>query len=155
MLIEQKGVLMQKKVRERGFTLIECMLSLFILMVVVSLLLMLFKVSAFDRDIHYLFRNQAHLFFEQIEGEIHSASTIQAAGTTLLLNHSNGDVAVYELLNSNLRRRLNWTGHEVLLGDVKNVQYRLADQQLEIRVHSLQGDKLYHKILLYRSEQDV
>ncbi|WLR49764.1 competence type IV pilus minor pilin ComGF [Bacillus tianshenii] len=143
---------MGKRNNEYGFTFIESMLSLYIFILIVSLLPLLFQTISFNKVSESLFVIESNIFFEQVEAEVRGTVSISKMANTLYLEQLNGDVALYELKGTNLRRRLNWLGHEVLMKNVKDIDYHFSGQQLELSVEGTNGQIRKHIIFLFRSD---
>jgi competence protein ComGF len=73
------------------------------------------------------------VFCSQIKKEIRMSSKAQLVGTSLVLTEDAGTI-VYEKYGNVLRRRVNNTGHEVLLQNVTEVNFSLMPNTVRVTV---------------------
>lgn len=131
----------------RGFTLYETIVSLFLLSVVimiVPLILAYFKQSHPDK----LQVKEVELFFMQISREIHGAKSMFINNHHLIVVLDNGDRASYEQYNDLIRRRVNLKGHEVMLQHIQTVHYEVNDTIVSIRIEGKRGEQYERKFAL-------
>jgi competence protein ComGF len=76
------------------------------------------------------------VFCSQIKKEIRMSSKAQLVGTSLVLTEDAGTI-VYEKYGNVLRRRVNNTGHEVLLQNVSEVNFSLMPNTVRVTVKDL------------------
>mgnify|MGYP001336607991 CR=1 FL=1 len=131
----------------RGFTLYETIFSLFLVSIVIFLfpyILSYFKPSPSEK----LQVKEVELFFMQISREIHGAKSMFIDNNDLIVVLHNGDRASYEQYNDLIRRRLNRTGHEVLLQHIKTVNYEVNNTLVSIQIEGKRGEQYERKFAM-------
>lgn len=123
---------------ENGFTLIELMITLMVLLALVTVLpsLMIASVKSTGAD-HQ--NEEAQLFYVFLAREIRGATSLSTNGKNLILMKNNGEMILYEKYNGLIRRRVNGTGHEVMLQGIKTVEVTIAEQRVVVEVELFSG----------------
>ncbi|WP_217627922.1 competence type IV pilus minor pilin ComGF [Bacillus solimangrovi] len=134
-----------------GFTLLESVFSLFILMVIIAMMPLLLKVTAGLDEDNSSFIFKANLFLEQSAVEIRKAEFIHIQGSKLTMLNYDGEEILYELNGETLRRRVNGLGHEVLLQNVESVSYTHTSTTLTINVLDVMGEQVERTFLVYNT----
>lgn len=139
---------------KRGFTLLEMLLCLFFL----SLFLLLFP------RLHILFVEvpyskqinnwEWNVFMHQVQLEFQDVSVGRQNGKMVIFQTELGNVITYTNLGSRIVRKVNGTGHEVLLQKVRHVSYELTPHTLWIRVQDESG-KMFHGVVIRYSSLEV
>lgn len=132
---------------ENGFTLTEMMLSLMILMAIVSFFPLFMSFFELE-DNRQLRSKEVELFFMQISDEIHGAKqlSVDKSNERVDITLKNGNVASYERYGTNIRRRINKTGHQVLLQNIDGVTFSLSgDKLLYIEITGKNGESFVRK----------
>ncbi|KAB7670016.1 competence type IV pilus minor pilin ComGF [Bacillus sp. B1-b2] len=119
---------------EKGYLFMEMLLSLFIT-VVISLLLsiplqiignqQMLKVELMDME--------WEVFYLQLKKETKLAKKVDVSNNKLLL-YVDGNVVTYEKYGNIIRRRVNATGHEIALQQVKEVQFLKSNNGFQLSV---------------------
>jgi competence protein ComGF len=78
------------------------------------------------------------VFCSQMKKEIRMSTKVQVSGSSLILTEDVGTV-VYEQYENVLRRRVNLTGHEVLLQNISNVNFTLLKNSINVAIKDLNG----------------
>lgn len=79
------------------------------------------------------------VFCSQVKSEIHSSSNVLIAdGGQFVFTTSSGTIT-YEKYENSLRRKVNNTGHEILLQNVAHVSFNRLKNAMEITVTDLSG----------------
>lgn len=78
------------------------------------------------------------VFCSQIKKEIHSSSRVEVIDSRLVLTNNKGTI-FYEKYNNSLRRRVNSTGHEILLQNVAEVTFIRLNNTVKILVKDTWG----------------
>lgn len=73
------------------------------------------------------------VFYLQLKKEAKLAQNIDITNNKLLL-YVDGNVVTYEQFGTNIRRRVNSTGHEVALQQVKEVQFLKSYNGFQLKV---------------------
>lgn len=109
---------------ERGFTFLEMLVSLSVFMLILTFfvgLLALIKEPKTD-GINKL---EWEVFIQQAKLEINQSTQVSNLNSTLKFSKNNGETVTYELYGTSIRRRVNGTGHEILLQNVSGVRYEM------------------------------
>lgn len=113
------------KKSQKGFTLIEMLISFMVfLLIVFSLPLFLKILNEWTTPKSHVNPLEWQVFIQQSKIEIREASEIYIDDETLKLTKYNGEIVSYEMYDDKLRRRVNSRGHEILLQNVKSVTYK-------------------------------
>ncbi|MGV3464121.1 MAG: competence type IV pilus minor pilin ComGF [Heyndrickxia sp.] len=129
-----KNVL-QKWKNEKGFTLAESIITLMIAVTILSMIPLVMK--GFNHINHSLSTEDSYewnIFLMQLRREIRNCSEVNSLGNKLILQ-VNGEKVSYELYGLLLRRRVNDTGHEVVLQKVKKAEFTMMDNHITLVVH--------------------
>jgi competence protein ComGF len=86
------------------------------------------------------------VFCSQIKKEIRMSSRAEVVAGRLVLTKNN-ETIFYEKYGNNLRRRVNSTGHEILLQNVSEVTYSLLNNAVRIKVKDLWGKE--YRVTVY------
>ncbi|MCZ0754641.1 competence type IV pilus minor pilin ComGF [Anoxybacillus sp. J5B_2022] len=126
----------------RGFTLLEMLVVLSIVLLVVSFLPFLLDV----RWLHEKQLNQFHplewqVFLEQMKSEIRESKQLQTTETILYAYKPTGEKVSFEKYGSLIRRRVNGQGNEVVLQSISDVRYELAQNGVWIEVITTKGKR--------------
>jgi competence protein ComGF len=140
-----KGVLLLKKRKfalgrnEHAFTLLEVMFALTIFTTIVFFLAPVFQMMF--KNIHSEARLQSmewEVFGSQVKKEIRMSSRADVVSGRLVLIKNNESI-FYEKYQSNLRRRVNSTGHEIILQNVFEVSFVKLNNSIIISVIDIWG----------------
>lgn len=119
---------------ERGFTLSEMLFGFSIFTLIVFFLSPLLQMSEkeFMKKRH-LQEMEWDVFVSQIKFEIHSSVNATVSSNTLYIT-SPYETVSYEKYGSTLRRRVNETGHEILLQNVEKVDFITLQNGIRVTV---------------------
>lgn len=141
--ILKKHLSIFKKSPESGFTLIEVMIAL-------SLLIFILLVTppiweSFD------YQNQTERFsvyqlFHFVSDEIHINQAVEVASNQLIITTRSDDQIYISQYGGNIRRQVNRTGHEVLLRDVDVFEVEQIKNYILITITMESGNQ-YEKII--------
>lgn len=119
---------------EGAFTLIEALLSLSIFTLIVTFTIPVFQIMLINIDSHTSVQEMEwEVFCSQIKKEIRMCSHAEIVSGRLFLT-KDADTVIYEQYGSNIRRRVNSTGHEIILQNVANVTFSLFNNSVKINV---------------------
>lgn len=136
---------------QRGMTLIELMLTVTILVAIVSVLpiLMNAAVKSTGEDLQ---QQEAQLFFRLFCKEVREASRITIVGDNVELLKTDGTLALYERYGSSIRRRVNGTGHEVVLQHIRKLKVGRIGKKVTIEVE-LQNGKSQKRVVFQIADE--
>lgn len=108
--------------KSEGFTMIEMLFSLMILLTLSLFILQFFSIIQSQIGT----KNRIHpkeweIFTLQMQQEVRSSKSQDVVGNKLYLL-SGEDLSLIEQYNDKLRRRVNGEGHEVILQNISNVK---------------------------------
>lgn len=131
---------------ERGFTIAEMLIAFMVFCILVSLFpLAIQNVGSLTYLEQRTQKLEWEVFLSQIKKETRLSNPITVLGDKLLLQ-KNGETILYEKYGSNLRRRVNYTGHETLLQNVASVRFVKANGGYDIYVYDLDDIEYSAKI---------
>lgn len=149
----------RKDKKEAGFTLIE-MIACFLLLSMFFLLLPRLHIMGIENthskglnDWEWdVFLGQMQLEFR----EVISGRKIERENDWNILRFQlrNDDEVTYEKVNSNLIRKVNMRGREVILQRIEAISYKLTPQLLYIRVKDI-GGEIYEGVVVRFSEIEI
>jgi competence protein ComGF len=125
-----------------GFTLAEALLGLAAFCILAALLPLSFQVfSKVDQGNSRLQTMQWEVFSSQIKKEIRMSQKINPQDNRLFLTRESESI-LYEKFGTNVRRRVNLTGNEILLQNVKTIQFESIKNGITIKAVDI-WDKNY------------
>lgn len=129
---------MALKNNEKGFTLLNQLFSLLILMICIPI------QGAILNTLHhqnsYYEELSIQQFFNFIQKEVNQSIAFTTSSDKIVLHLFNDDVVTIELYRQLVRRQLNGKGHEIYLRDIESFQIRSLPFGFTIHVTSLKGD---------------
>ncbi|SFA42038.1 competence protein ComGF [Anoxybacillus pushchinoensis] len=139
------------KKREKGFTLIEVLMSLAAFFIILSLLVTLFHLASN----HTIKRGKFHyfewlVFIQQAKMEVRESRDVRIYGTTIQFDKWKGERVTYEKYGTLIRRRVNATGHEIMLQFIQHVRYEKEKGGIRIHVLTDKGDSYEAFIPIFR-----
>lgn len=124
---------------EHGFTLVEMLIALMAFCMLISFLPLGIRTVLSQKVIEQgIQRMEWEVFYSQMKKEVRLATEITVLEDKLLLKRD-GDTILYEKYGANLRRRVNYTGHEIILQNVALVRFKRLRAGFEISVTDLNG----------------
>jgi competence protein ComGF len=130
-----------KHLNEKGFTLLEMMLSLLIFSTVVFFLPPLFSLTLKNDSVYArLHEMEWDVFCSQIKKEIRMSNKADITNEKLFLTSDSGTV-IYELYGNKLRRRVDFSGHEILLQNINGVTFIRNKNTIKVTVKNIKGDE--------------
>lgn len=144
----------QKGDLEKGFMLHEMLLSLTISIVIVFLLSFPLQIilnqELTERE---LYNMEWETFLLQLKKETRMVDTIKVENNKLLL-YVDGSVVSYEKYGTNIRRRVDATGHEIALQHVMDVDFSNLKNGFHIQVVNLYGEEKESDVHSYLNLED-
>ncbi|MEH7084754.1 competence type IV pilus minor pilin ComGF [Neobacillus drentensis] len=124
-----------------AFTLIEVLISFSIFTTIIFFMTPLFQIILSNKDTEAALQTMEwDVFSSQIKKEIRLSSRAEVISNRLILTKE-AETIQYEKYGTNLRRRVNSTGHEILLQNVSQYSFTLIDNAVKIDVTDLWGRK--------------
>ncbi|WP_349407772.1 competence type IV pilus minor pilin ComGF [Pseudalkalibacillus sp. SCS-8] len=136
-----------EKRNEKGYTLLECLLSLFMCMALISLMPGLFQVI-FSTDEQALKHQEVALFFQQADKEIQGSASAAIFGETLYLTQQDERVVTYERIGTRVVRKVDGKGYEIILLDVTSFKAEVKEEMVELRLDMGGRTFMYNSILM-------
>lgn len=126
-----------------GFTLIELLVSLSIFLAISSLILqMLTNVHTSLRTDVGINPKEWEIFLNQFKRQVYLSTDQKVSGNKLFLSVKNNEIVLFEQFGDKLRRRVNGTGHDVVLQNVSRFSVKKEGKLIVIEVTD-KGGKLY------------
>ena len=125
-----------------GFTLIESLISLSILLLLTNLfLVILHSIGGINQRSQSFEEYEFFIFFEEIQRELYNAETIRIQeGSLSIMNHEK--TISYSQYHDIVRRRVNGLGHELVLQHVKDFKVQMVNNRLQCSVTFLNGETI-------------
>lgn len=136
----------RKKMTERGFTLIEVILSLFFLMIIVSFIPMMIQFVPQLRTVETVAEKEVRLFLNQLAMEVREARTVTISGTTLTLVKPNGQIITIEKYNNHIRRKVDRQGHDLFIQNIAYVGYEYVANGVSVTIKDHRGIEYRRRI---------
>ncbi|WP_291290815.1 competence type IV pilus minor pilin ComGF [Enterococcus sp.] len=126
--------------KNKGFTLVECLLSLVILGV--SLLLINGIIRQLPQANQQLFARKDqewHIFLIQLERELQTCTYVSVSPYTLFLKSDKENVVTIDRINGKVRKRDN-NGYQPLLTEVSLIYFEKVDTAIQFTVTFENGE---------------
>ena len=111
---------MWEKTKNKGFTLIEVLICLTVVLLITSFLPIIlknvYKISFESEGIHLL---ELDVFTQKLQYEARHGEGLAVASNQLTIRKENGRHITFELYQDKIRRRVGGTGHVIVLHNVK------------------------------------
>jgi competence protein ComGF len=119
---------------EHGFTLIEVLIAFSIFSTLIYFISPIFQIILNNKDTSIELQSMEwELFCSQIKKEIRLSTRADIVGGRLILTKG-AEMIQYEKYGPSLRRRVNSTGHEVILQNVAQYSFSLGNNAVKITV---------------------
>ncbi|MEO2074434.1 MAG: competence type IV pilus minor pilin ComGF [Bacillus sp. (in: firmicutes)] len=127
---------------DRAFTLIEVLLAFSIFSIIIFFMIPIFQITLNQKDISEKLKSMEwEVFSSQIKKEVRFSTRAQIMSGRLVLTKES-EIVQIEKYGTNLRRRVNSTGNEIILQDVSQFTLTLKNNAVKITVVDLLG-KVY------------
>lgn len=121
----------------RGSTLFEVLLSFSVMTVVVSIMPLCFLLLLDNKNgEESVQRLEWEVFSSQIKKEIRMSQSIQVSPERIFLTRD-GKMIIYEKYGSQIRRRVDFTGHETLLQNIQSVHFEKISNGVRVSVNDI------------------
>jgi len=125
---------------QSGFTLIEAILSLFLMTSILSFLpLMYYSYSAIDRSVSLEEDYEWNVFIIQFRNELYTVDTLRLGSNERIYLEKNPLAIKYERHGTVIRRQVNELGHEIVLQNVRKLSLREEVPMLLMTVEFMNG----------------
>ncbi|MBM7701550.1 competence type IV pilus minor pilin ComGF [Metabacillus iocasae] len=132
---------------QKGFTLVEMLISFSFFLLIVSLIPLIVPILSKTNDSHLALTNiEWELFIAQLTFEYREAKEVKVDASKLTLFTFEDHTVTYERYQDKLRRRVNQSGHEVLLQNVQSVDYKREGHMLTVELTDTKQTKFISKI---------
>jgi competence protein ComGF len=119
---------------EKGFTLVEMLVSFTLFLIIVSFLPIIIPLAKQTYNPDFSMNEMEwEIFVNQLAMEYREAKEVGIHATTLTLKMENNQIITYERYEDKIRRRVDESGHEVVLQHIKNIMYEQQKERLLIR----------------------
>ncbi|MEW4226846.1 competence type IV pilus minor pilin ComGF [Priestia megaterium] len=119
---------------EKGFTLVEMLVSFALFLIIVSLFPIIIPLAKQTYNPDFSMNEMEwEIFVNQLAMEYREAKEVRIHATTLTLKMENNQIITYERYEDKIRRRVDESGHEVVLQHIKNIMYEQQKERLLIR----------------------
>ena len=125
---------------EKGLTLLELMLTLTILMSIIWVIPLLMSAALHDAGADFQ-QEEASLFFHLFSKEVREAANVAHSRGSVDVTKKDGTMVKYEMYGSSIRRRVNNTGHEIVLQEVRGFVVEITGSKVMIEVELNNGKK--------------
>ncbi|WP_199425702.1 competence type IV pilus minor pilin ComGF [Thermaerobacillus caldiproteolyticus] len=129
------------KKRNQGFTFIEMIMTLSIVLLVVAFLPSLLDIHWLKSERGSSQRLEWQLFVQQLKNEVRESRQLECNGTTLILYKQAGEQVSFEKYGQSLRRRVNGRGNEIVLQSISNVQYEATNNGVRVAMTTTEGKR--------------
>ncbi|MED4211483.1 competence type IV pilus minor pilin ComGF [Priestia megaterium] len=120
--------------REKGFTLVEMLVSFTLFLIIVSFFPIIIPLAKQTYNPDFSMNEMEwEIFVNQLAMEYREAKEVRIQATTLTLKMENNEIITYERYEDKIRRRVDESGHEVVLQHIKNIMYEQQKERLLIR----------------------
>lgn len=137
---------------EQAFTLLEALFAFSIFTTIIFFLTPVLQLLLNNSDSHERLQEMEwQVFCSQIKKEIRVSSKAEVLSGKLVLTNNN-ETIYFEKYNNTLRRRVNSTGHEIILQNVSIVSFNREGQAVRINVTDKWGNEystLVHSFILW------
>jgi competence protein ComGF len=126
------------KQKSNGYTLLTMMVALATLTIIAGLIANL-ALATFNHH-HYesIDRKDVWLFLVQIQDDMIPGQHFSESESRLSFE-LNGDTIDYQLIGTNILRRVNGNGYEIVLKNVQNLSFKDNDQNITILLTDTNG----------------
>jgi competence protein ComGF len=124
---------------EKAFTLIEVLIAFSIFSTIIFFMAPIFHIILNQNSMQIeLQEMEWEVFCSQITKEIATVSHAEVLSGRLILTKGS-DTILYEMYGPNLRRRVNFTGHEIILQNVSQYSFSIVNNAVKITVVDIWG----------------
>ena len=142
---------------ERGFTLVDMLLAFSIFLIIAAYIPlsinMIYRIGDVDDRIQ---RMEWEVFISQVKKEIRMSEHVEVdINNNRLLLLKDGRQILYEKYSSNVRRRVDTKGHEILLQNIETLSFEKVIGGVKISVQDVYDQNHTSVIRTLLSEENV
>lgn len=135
-----------KDLNSRGFTLVEMLFAFSVFSVIVALLPLMVQLIIQDRPLEArAHRFEWEVFISQIKKEVRMSQRVTVNNQQIQLD-KDGQIIIYEKYGSNLRRRVDGKGHEILMQKVDFFRFKGLPNGVLVEVMDSYGNEYREEI---------
>jgi competence protein ComGF len=124
---------------ENAFTLIEVLIAFSIFTTIIFFMTPVFQIILSNKDSEAALQAMEwEVFCSQIKKEIRLSTRAEVISGRLILTKDTETIQ-YEMYGTNLRRRVNSTGHEIILQNVSQYSFTMLNNAVKVIVTDLWG----------------
>ncbi|GHH96983.1 competence type IV pilus minor pilin ComGF [Neobacillus kokaensis] len=134
---------------DQAFTLIEALFALTIFMIIIFFITPIFHVILDQKESQVkLQAMEWEVFCSQLKKEIRLSTQVKlGSGEGQLILTKGSETILYDQYETNLRRRVNFTGHEIVLQNVAKYSFALLPNAVKVIVIDKWGKE--HSVIAY------
>ncbi|WP_240056582.1 competence type IV pilus minor pilin ComGF [Bacillus mesophilum] len=129
------GKYVNQSTNEKGFTMLDALYGFTVFLLIMSLIpLTMNHIIQSSETNKIIAKMEWNIFIQQLKKEVRlSEGGIEVANGKLIVRKNQQQIS-YEKYGSNIRRRVNGTGHEIVMQNVRDVTYEEQRKSLVIRM---------------------
>ncbi|RYG74688.1 hypothetical protein EU245_00430 [Lentibacillus lipolyticus] len=132
---------------ERGFTMVEALLTISVLLVTLPFIGYLVKGVDNTSNYDQLATQQ---FFYFLRDEVIQSADITVGPSRIMLQQQNGATASIEKNGNRIVRKVDGKGFEILYQPVRDIRFTLAPYSVKVSIITTDGDHYEKDINVYR-----
>ena len=133
-----------KRKNDPGFTVIELLISLSLMTFFLLITLPIWNTLQHQSQAE---RFSVYQFFHIATDEVQKNDVIEGAKNRLVMQTINDDQVILSRYNDTIRRRVNQTGHEILLRNINSFEVIQNHDHLKINLIMKSGNQ-YEKVII-------
>jgi competence protein ComGF len=123
-----------RRLNNKGFTMLEMLFAFSIFCLIISYVPIFYKIVIHEDSLNRRLQEMEwEVFVSQVKKEIRMSDRLQISGSKLFLE-KDGRLILYEKYGDNLRRRVDFSGHEVLLQQVDSIDFKKLHNGVQMTV---------------------
>lgn len=131
---------------QRGFTLIESLLTLYILTIITTLIIMLLSTLSFKTNNQAIHSFELENFVIQLQNELREANEWSVDSSSIQITSRYDKQITYATYKKMIRRQMNATGQEVMLYNVQNFNCIQLDDGIKLIITDTNGEEFVRNI---------
>lgn len=139
--------------KEDGYTLLEMLISFSLFLMMMSFVPIMIKMTKEHQETSVsLSTLEWDLFVQQLTSEIRAGHQVECSHQQLTFINDYHQTITYEKYGNMIRRRVNGTGHEVVLQNISSVQFIKVPQGVLIQIKDLEKRLYAERVSLFKRE---
>ncbi|PKG25710.1 competence type IV pilus minor pilin ComGF [Niallia nealsonii] len=133
-IFKESNFFVKSIINKKGFILLDMLFSLFIFLIIVSFLPFFLQIILNVQPIEKQLQNiEWEIFAQQLKKEVRMSESIDVEQNKLLL-YIDGENIQYEWYSNKIRRRVNVSGHEVVLQGIETINFSAIANGVKVMV---------------------